>query len=95
MIAAQDIRYGFSYLLVCVMNATRGMTARKSDDSFVSLLSKTCSLVFYDKEGSALINLHIFQSCAGDKIHALPYCAIWGGLFLRQASRVILEGLAV
>lgn len=49
----------------------------------------------YDKEGSVLINLHIFQSCAGDTIHILPYCVICGGLFLLQAFRVILEGLTV
>lgn len=56
---------------------------------------KPVSLFFYDKEGSILINLHIFQGCAGDKIHILPYCVIWGGLFLLQAIPVILEGLMV
>lgn len=30
-------------------------------DSLVSLLSETCILVFYDKEGRVLINLHIFS----------------------------------
>lgn len=64
-------------------------------DSMVRRPSPTCVLVLYDKADRVLINLHIFQSCAGDKIHILPYCVIWGGLFLLQAFPVILEGLVV
>lgn len=96
MIAARHIQHGFSYLFMCVWWMQREACLPGSQmDSVVSLLSETCILVFYDKEGSVLINLHIFQSSAEDKIHILPYCVIWGGLFLLQAFRVILEGLKV
>lgn len=79
---------------MCAMKATRDRRARTSDGRLGKPAQENL-YPFFHKEGSVLINRHISQSCAGDKVHILPYCVIRGGLFLLQEFSVILEGLTV